>query len=50
MLGMVLHAYNLSYLEGRRRIINLSPAWAKLVRPYLKSKYKTKGLGLWLKR
>jgi hypothetical protein len=45
-LGMVADACNPSYLEGRgRRITSSRPAWAKLARPYLKTKCKQKGWG-----
>jgi hypothetical protein len=44
--GMVVHACNPSSSGGRgRRISSLRPAQAKSVRPYLKNKIKTTGLG-----
>jgi hypothetical protein len=37
-LGTVVQTSNPSYLRDRdRKITNLRPAWAKLVRPYLKT-------------
>jgi hypothetical protein len=36
--GMLEHPYNPSYSgDGSRGITSLRPAWAKLVRPYLKN-------------
>jgi hypothetical protein len=47
-LGMVVHAYNPSLLEGRsRKITSSKSTWAKLVRCYLKNKIQTKQLGAW---
>jgi hypothetical protein len=44
--GMVVHACNPTYSGvGGGRSRNMRPALAKLVRPFLKNKIKTKGLG-----
>jgi hypothetical protein len=45
MLGMVVHIYKPSYLEGRgRNIASLRLAWMKLVRSSLKNEIQTKSL------
>jgi hypothetical protein len=42
-VGVALYVYNPSYLKGRgRRIVNLKPALANSVRPYLKNKIQNK--------
>jgi hypothetical protein len=43
----VVHICNPSYSRGRDRRIEDSQA--KLAKPYLENKLKTKGLGAWLK-
>jgi hypothetical protein len=41
--GVVVHTCNLSYSGGKgRRMVSLRPAWAMLVRPYLKNKIQKK--------
>jgi hypothetical protein len=48
--SMLVRVYNPSYWGGRgRRIKSSRPVWAKLVRPYLKKKIKTRGLDTWFK-
>jgi hypothetical protein len=43
VLGVVMHASNLSYWEGRfSRFAILRPAWVKLRRLYLKNKMQNK--------
>jgi hypothetical protein len=47
---MVVHVCNPNYTAGRgRRIMSSFAIQTKLVRPYLKNKIQTKGLGAWLK-
>jgi hypothetical protein len=47
---MVVLDYNPSYSGGRgRRMANLKPAQAKIVRLYLRNKIQIKKLGMWIK-
>jgi hypothetical protein len=43
--GMMGHAYNPSYSGGRGRRSS-KPAWAKVMRPYLRNKKKEKEQGV----
>jgi hypothetical protein len=41
----MVHACNISFLGGGGRIVSLRPVQAKLARPWLKNKVKTKRAG-----